>query len=132
MGEGHLKSIRGMSWKDRLRRLHDEVYVVYLALRDPRTPWYARACAVIVVAYAASPIDLIPDFIPVLGYLDDLIIVPAGVYLVRKMISPEILDECREKAKARPAGGKGRWVAAGLIIVAWLLVLFFIVKVIWL
>ena len=85
-------------WKAWARRLKLEVYALYLAYGDPRVPWPARIFAACVVAYAFSPIDLIPDPIPVLGYLDDLIIVPLGVALARRMIPRTVLDECREKA----------------------------------
>jgi uncharacterized membrane protein YkvA (DUF1232 family) len=80
------------------QRLSVEVYALYLAYKDPRVPWYARVFAAVVVAYAFSPIDLIPDPIPVLGYLDDLVIVPLGVALAIKMIPPQILAGCREEA----------------------------------
>src|SRR5438477_13097838 len=92
-------------WKQRAQQLKIEVYALYLAYRDPRVPWYARAFAACVVAYAFSPIDLIPDPIPVLGYLDDLVLVPLGVVLARRMIPPDVLAECR----ARPQS----WLAAG-------------------
>ncbi len=85
--------------KQRARRLKTEVYALYLAYKDPRVPWYARLFAAGVVAYAVSPIDLIPDFIPVIGYLDDLILVPLGIVLALKMIPPEVMAECRERAK---------------------------------
>ena len=78
------------------RRLKVEVYALYLAYKDPRVPWYARAFAAVVVAYAFSPIDLIPDPIPILGYLDDLVIIPLGVALAIRMIPPPVLAECRE------------------------------------
>jgi uncharacterized membrane protein YkvA (DUF1232 family) len=121
-----------MKWKEKARQLKTEVYVLYLALRDPRTPWYAKALAVIIVAYALSPIDLIPDFIPVLGYLDDLILIPAGIYLALKMIPKEVLEEHRQKAKSEAIARKSRWVVAILIILIWLLVLYLIIKIIWL
>jgi uncharacterized membrane protein YkvA (DUF1232 family) len=69
------------------------VYAIYLAYKDPRVPWYAKLLATCVVAYALSPVDLIPDFIPILGYLDDLILVPLGIYLVIKMIPDEVMAE---------------------------------------
>lgn len=108
--------------KQRARRLKAELYALYLAYRDPRVPWYARVFAAGVVAYAISPIDLIPDFIPVLGYLDDLILVPLGIVLALRMIPPEVMAECRERAKEisredRPTN----WVAATVIIGIWLL-----------
>jgi uncharacterized membrane protein YkvA (DUF1232 family) len=84
--------------KRRIQRLKIETYALYLAYRDPRTPWYAKAFACLVVAYALSPIDLIPDFIPVLGYLDDLLLLPIGIYFALKLIPGEVMDECRARA----------------------------------
>jgi uncharacterized membrane protein YkvA (DUF1232 family) len=83
------------TWQERARQLKQEVYALYLAFRDPRTPWYGKAFTALVVAYAFSPIDLIPDPIPVVGYLDDLILIPLGVVLALKMIPPEVMDEAR-------------------------------------
>ena len=110
------------TWKRRAKQLELETYTVYLAYRDPRVPWYARIFAACVVAYAFSPIDLIPDPIPIVGYLDDLVLVPLGIALVIKMIPPAVWAECHEKAQQalhrnRPAN----WVAAGIIIAVWLL-----------
>ncbi|WP_366664959.1 YkvA family protein [Microcoleus sp. bin48.metabat.b7b8b9.023] len=109
------------SLKQAARQLKKETYAVYLASRDQRVPWYARVLAGVTVAYAFSPIDLIPDFIPILGYLDDLIIVPLGIWLVIKMIPPQVLAECREKAVAEIERGKpiNRTVAA-VIIAIWI------------
>src|ERR1700752_1753065 len=87
-------------WRERARGLKGEVLALYLACRDPRVPWYAKALAATVVAYAFSPIDLIPDFIPVLGYLDDLILVPLGVLAVRAMIADAVMEDCRRRARA--------------------------------
>jgi uncharacterized membrane protein YkvA (DUF1232 family) len=101
------------------RRLKVVVYALYLAYKDPRVPWYARAFAAVVVGYAFSPIDLIPDPIPVLGYLDDLILIPLGVALAIRMIPPRVLAECREEArnaKGRPVSK----VAAVVVVVGWL------------
>ena len=89
--------------KDWARRLKRDSHAVYLAARDPRVPWYAKLLAV--AGYALSPIDLIPDFIPVIGYLDDLVIVPLGVWLVVSLIPGEVMVECRTRAsetKGRP------------------------------
>jgi uncharacterized membrane protein YkvA (DUF1232 family) len=101
------------------RGLKVEVYALYLAYRDPRVSWYARVFAAVIVGYAFSPIDLIPDVIPVLGYLDDLIVVPLGVALAIKMIPPHVLAECRGKArdaKDRPANRVG----AVVIVIVWI------------
>ncbi len=110
--------------RKRARALKAETYALYLAYRDPRVPWYAKALGAVVVAYAFSPLDLIPDFIPVLGYLDDLILVPLGIALVLKMIPPEVMAECRERAAEMMQTGKPRnWVAGAAIIGIWLLLL---------
>lgn len=102
------------------RRLKTEVYALYLACKDPRVPWYARALAAVVVGYAFSPIDLIPDPIPILGYLDDVILIPLGVALVIRMIPHEVLAECREEAKTMRDRPVNR-VAAAVVVSIWVL-----------
>ena len=112
-------SVLGRS-KQRAKTIKRDTYVVYLACRDPRTPWYAKWFAGGVVAYALSPIDLIPDFIPVLGYVDDLILIPLGIALAVRMIPKAVLADCRVKAQAaseRPASRK----AAAVIITIWVI-----------
>jgi len=110
------------TWKQRARRLKAETYAIYLAYRDPRVPWYARLFVACVVGYAFSPIDLVPDFIPILGYLDDLILVPVGIALALKMIPPAVMAECREKAQGVMAQGKPvNRTAAAVIVAIWLL-----------
>jgi uncharacterized membrane protein YkvA (DUF1232 family) len=101
------------------RALKRDAYAVYFAARDPRVPWHAKAVGIAVAAYALSPIDLVPDFIPVLGYLDDLIILPLGIALAVKLIPPEVLAEHRARAAAvqdRPVS----IAAAAAIVVVWL------------
>jgi uncharacterized membrane protein YkvA (DUF1232 family) len=110
------------TWRRQARRLKTEVYAVYLAYRDPRVPWYARLFAAGVVGYAFSPIDLIPDPIPILGYLDDLVLIPLGITLALKMIPAPVMAECREKAQTVMAEEKPtNWVAAGVIVTIWIL-----------
>lgn len=110
------------NWKRRARQLKIEVYAMYLAYRDPRVPLYARIFAACVVAYAFSPIDLIPDFIPIIGHLDDLVIVPLGVWLSLKMIPSAVMSEYRAKAQSIINQGKPvNRVAAMVIIGIWLL-----------
>jgi uncharacterized membrane protein YkvA (DUF1232 family) len=106
-------------WKQRARELKREVYALYFACRDPRVPWYAKVLAITVVAYAFSPIDLIPDFIPVLGYLDDIVLIPLGVLAVRALVPEAVLDECRAKAEALEQKPRS-WVGAGVIVAIWL------------
>lgn len=109
--------------KQRVRHLKAETFALYLAARDPRTPWYAKLLVAGIVAYAFSPIDLIPDFVPVLGYLDDLILIPMGIALGIKLIPHSVLDECRARAKETIQNGKPvSRVAGAVIIVVWLVV----------
>ena len=126
-----MKMISIKSWREKTRQLRNEVYALYLAFRDQRVPWYAKAFLVVIVAYALSPIDLIPDFIPVLGYVDDLVLIPAGIYLALKMIPGEVLEEYRQKARSQTMASKSKWVASAIIILIWLLILFLIIKIIW-
>jgi uncharacterized membrane protein YkvA (DUF1232 family) len=107
------------SWARALKR---DVVALWIAARDPRTPWYAKAVAAAVAAYALSPIDLIPDFIPVLGYLDDLLIVPLGIALAIRLVPPDLMVDFRRDATLRAS--KPRSFGAALVIVAiWLLAL---------
>jgi len=108
------------SWKRKAKQLKKETYALYLAYKDPRTPWYAKVFLAFVIGYVFSPIDPIPDFIPVVGLLDEMVVVPVGVIIARKMIPEEVLDECREQAALQQDKPVNR--AAGVVIVAiWLL-----------
>jgi uncharacterized membrane protein YkvA (DUF1232 family) len=119
------------TWKARAGQLKAELYALYLAYKDPRVPWYARLFAACVVAYAFSPIDLIPDPIPVLGYLDDLVLIPLGIALARKMIPAEVMAECRVKARDRLASGRpANRLAAIVIVTIWLLLAALVVALI--
>lgn len=101
------------------RALKRDVHALYLAGRDPRVPWFAKLLAIIIAAYALSPIDLIPDFIPVLGYLDDLLIVPLGIWLAVRMIAPPVMAQLRQKAAQ--AGEKPKSTAAALgVVLIWI------------
>jgi uncharacterized membrane protein YkvA (DUF1232 family) len=109
-------------WRQRAGQLQKETYALFLAYRDPRVPWYAKLWAACVVAYALSPIDLIPDFIPVLGYLDDLILVPLGIALALRMIPPEVMADSRARAEQALARNRPQSRIAAVVIVAlWLL-----------
>jgi uncharacterized membrane protein YkvA (DUF1232 family) len=117
-------------WKKKAEELKVQTMALYLAWRDPRVPWYAKGWIALVVTYAFSPIDLIPDFIPVLGYLDDLVIVPLGVYLAVRMIPAQVMQECRDKARQQLDEGepKFRWMGV-IVIVIWLIV--FLLAFLW-
>jgi len=109
------------TWKARARQLKAETYALSLAYRDPRVPWHARLFAACVVGYAFSPLDLIPDFIPILGLLDDLVLVPLGIALALRMIPGPVMADCRERARAEMAAGKPTsWIAAAIVVVVWI------------
>jgi uncharacterized membrane protein YkvA (DUF1232 family) len=114
-----------MTWlatlHQRARQLKAETWALALAVRDPRTPWYAKLLVAGIVAYACSPIDLIPDFVPVLGYLDDLVLLPLGIAWALQLVPPAVLIECRARAQATLQDGKPvSWVAGAIIVVIWL------------
>ncbi len=120
-------------WKQKARELEIQTYALYLAYRDPRVPWYAKGLIALIVAYAFSPIDLIPDFIPVLGYLDDLVIIPLGVFLAIRMIPVQVMEECRAKSNQRMEEGKPQYKFMGVIIIGiwiavFLLAVIFVIK----
>ena len=120
-----------MHLNDRAKQLKTDVPAVFLALGDKKTPWYAKVFALLTVAYALSPIDLIPDFIPVLGYLDDLIILPLLVALTVRCIPRDVYAQHREQAKDLWADGKPKkWYYALPIILVWAFIVFLIVKAI--
>jgi uncharacterized membrane protein YkvA (DUF1232 family) len=107
-------------WKQSARKFKAETYALYLAYKHPQTPWFAKIFTGLVVAYALSPIDLVPDFIPVLGYLDDLILVPLGIAFALRMIPAPVIAECRAQAQIEMQAGKPvNWFAAAVIIAVW-------------
>lgn len=106
-------------WKERAKTLKREVYALYFACRDRRVPWYAKALAVSLVAYALSPIDLIPDFIPVIGLLDELVLLPLGVLAVRAMVPDDVMADCRMKAAELETKPRS-WAGAAVIVAIWL------------
>lgn len=106
--------------KRRARALKNEALAVYLAAKDPRTPWYAKALIFFVVAHTFSPIDLIPDFIPVIGYLDDLIITPGGLWLAVRLIPAEVLAESRAAAAAQSVDRSVGTIGAAIIVLLWI------------
>lgn len=109
--------------KQQAKKLKADTYALYLAARHPQTPWYAKVFAACIVAYAFSPIDLIPDFVPVLGYLDDLILLPIGITLAIRLIPPDVLTECRSRAlNAFSTGKPVSRLAGGIIVALWIAV----------
>jgi uncharacterized membrane protein YkvA (DUF1232 family) len=110
------------AWKRRARQLSAQTYALYLAYRHPRSPWYAKVFAALIVGYVFSPIDPIPDFIPGVGLLDEMVVVPIGIFLAAKMIPQDVFQECREKAREVEQGEKlVSRVAAVVIVAVWLM-----------
>src|SRR5215207_3885989 len=110
------------SWKQRARQLSAQTYALYLAYQHPKTPWYAKVFVALIVGYVFSPIDPIPDFIPVVGLLDEMVVVPIGVLLAAKIIPPDVMQECQEKAREVAEGEKPvSRVAAVVIGAVWVL-----------
>ena len=117
-------------WKrlqSRARALRTETHALYLAARDRRTPWYAKALVLLIVAYALSPIDLVPDFIPLLGYLDDVILIPAGIALALRLIPPQVMTESRAAAHAQAASGNVQYLGAAIVASLWILAIILVV-----
>jgi uncharacterized membrane protein YkvA (DUF1232 family) len=108
------------AWKSHAKAARRDIRALYLARNDPRIPWYAKLLALLIVAYAISPIDLIPDFIPVIGYLDDMVLVPAGVILLLMLLPAGLMDEYRIKAQDSEFKFPRNWAVGALIIALWL------------
>ena len=104
-------------WAQNVKR---DILALYLAARDPRVPWYAKALAALVAAYALSPIDLIPDFIPVLGYFDDLVVLPLGIKVAIRMIPDDVMADLRKQAEERMLTRPRSAVGAVIVILVWL------------
>ncbi|MDO7484904.1 YkvA family protein [Peribacillus frigoritolerans] len=110
--------------KNWARSLKRQIFILYLACKDVRVPWYAKVYTACVVAYAFSPIDLIPDFIPILGYLDDVILVPIGIMIALKMIPKSVLTDCEVKAEEMMKNGKPKnWIVGTIIVMIWGLII---------
>ncbi|MEB2298636.1 DUF1232 domain-containing protein [Lysinibacillus xylanilyticus] len=113
------------------KKLKQNLFVLYLSYKDPRTPWYAKLVAILVVAYAFSPIDLIPDLIPILGFFDDLIIVPLGIILALKLIPPHVIEDHKEAAEELKQCKKPKnWFVGILFIIVWVIFGVWISKII--
>lgn len=106
-------------WKAKAAELKREAYALYLCSRHPKTPLHAKLFALVIAGYAMSPIDLIPDFIPVIGYVDDLVLIPLCIALLIKMMPDDVLEECRLKARSLSAGRPLGWLGALIIISIW-------------
>lgn len=121
MSENKVSIIKKL--KERANKLKNEVMALYLAYKRRDVPWYAKVVLILVVGYAISPIDLIPDFIPILGYLDDILLLPLGISLAIKLVPKHILDECRVEAEEALKDWKpNKWIAGAIIILIWIVI----------
>ncbi|KIY23389.1 YkvA family protein [Mesobacillus subterraneus] len=118
-------------FKMRMKKWKEDIFVIAEAYKHPDTPFYLKVFAWIVVAYAFSPIDLIPDFIPILGYLDDLILIPFGITILLKLLPDHIIQESREKVAATDNVKKKNWLAGVIIILLWATGIYWVVKQSW-
>lgn len=121
-----------VNMREKAKRIKANIPAVFLALKDTRTPFPAKLLAAVTIGYALSPIDLIPDFIPVLGYLDDVILLPALIALTMKLIPENIWEECKQKSENLWKDGKPKkWYYAIPIVLFWVLIIWLVVKAIW-
>lgn len=129
MTSGNMNILETLNVK--AKYLKKQACTLYLTAKDKRTPWYARVFILAIVGYALSPIDLIPDFIPVLGYFDDLIIIPVAIIIAIKLIPKDVYQDCQEEAKFEQLNTKAKWAASSLIAIIWLLIIGAIIRAIW-
>jgi uncharacterized membrane protein YkvA (DUF1232 family) len=127
MGETHMGEVV-TKLKSKAKKIKQDIFVLVAAYKHPKTPFYVKLLSIIIVAYAFSPIDLIPDFIPVLGYLDDIILIPLGITLVLKLIPKDVLQECREITEKSEKVKRKNWVAGTIIILLWIAALSWIIS----
>lgn len=123
------RGARKPRWRERVRALKREIHVLYLASRHPGTPWYTKGLMFLVVAYAVSPVDLIPDFVPVLGYVDDMILLPLGIMLACRLIPATVLAQCREEADKRVTDPAFVRTGAALVVGAWVVTMLVLVRI---
>jgi len=110
--------------KEKTKNIETDIYALYKAYRDPRVPWYVKLIILFLLGYFISPIDLIPDFIPVIGYLDDILIISLTIYLIIRLIPPEVFQDCRNKAICEPISVKSKWIVTFLIVIIWLIAIY--------
>ena len=114
--------------KEKTKSLETEVYTLYKAYLDPRVPWYVKLLILLLLGYFISPIDLIPDFIPIIGYLDDLLIISLTIYLIVKLMPAEVYQDCRNKAICEPISVKSKWIVTLLIVLIWFVAFYLVVR----
>jgi len=114
--------------KEKTKNIETDIYALYKAYRDPRVPWYVKAIILFLLGYFISPIDIIPDFIPVIGYIDDIIIISLAIYLIIKLIPAEVFQDCRNKAVCEPISVKSKWVVTFSIVIIWFVAIYIVLR----
>lgn len=110
------------------KKIKQDIFILVEAYKHPRTPFFVKLLSIVIVAYAFSPIDLIPDFIPILGYIDDIILIPLAIKVVMKLIPTVVLEECRELVKQSQTVNRKNWIAGSIIILLWICVIYWLVS----
>mgnify|MGYP000855944935 FL=1 len=114
--------------KEKAKNIETDIYALYKAYRDPRVPWYVKVIILFLLGYFISPIDLIPDFIPVIGYIDDIIIISLTIYLIIKLIPAEVFQDCRNKAVCEPISVKSKWIVTFSIVIIWFVAIYMVLR----
>lgn len=114
--------------KEKTKNIETDIYALYKAYRDPRVPWYVKLIILFLLGYFISPIDIIPDFIPVVGYIDDILIISLTIYLIIKLIPSEVFEDCRNKAICEPISVKSKWIVTFLIVNIWFIAIYIVLR----
>jgi uncharacterized membrane protein YkvA (DUF1232 family) len=114
--------------KEKTKSIETDIYALYKAYRDPRVPWYVKIIILFLLGYFISPIDLIPDFIPVIGYIDDILIISLTIYLIIKLIPAEVFQDCRNKAIFEPISVKSKWIVTFSIVIIWFIAIYLVLR----
>lgn len=114
--------------KEKTKNIETDIYALYKAYRDPRVPWYVKIIILFLLGYFISPIDLIPDFIPVVGYIDDILIISLTLYLIIKLIPSDVFQDCRNKAICEPISVKSKWIVTFSIVIIWFIAIYIVLK----
>lgn len=114
--------------KEKTKNIETDIYALYKAYRDPRVPWYVKLIILFLLGYFISPIDIIPDFIPVVGYIDDILIISLTIYLIIKLIPSEVFEDCRNKAICEPISVKSKWIVTFLIVIIWFIAIYIVLR----
>jgi uncharacterized membrane protein YkvA (DUF1232 family) len=114
--------------KEKTKNIETDIYALYKAYRDPRVPWYVKIIILFLLGYFISPIDLIPDFIPVIGYIDDILIISLTIYLIIKLIPTEVFQDCRNKAICEPISVKSKWLVTFSIVIIWFVTIYLVLR----